>query len=336
MRPMPSSHFSHRLRRWLPWGLKVLLSLLLLVYLFRLINVHRFVSDIANATLWPIAISLAVYVPAQMLDTYRWLFVLRKFDPSATFRALWRPNMAGQFFGQFLPGDVSSDIVRLLAAAPRHQKKTALVLSVVVEKFAMLVVVGAVALLGVWFSHSAMRDRSLELFLMFVIISAAIFFFVLCRYRGKWLSAIANRLPIPGKIRDIIHSISAVSALSFGAGFLVILQGTLQQLIMGVASYLIARGMHISIPLVDWIGIHAIVSIVRNVPVSIGGLGVREGLFALFLRLYGVPIELSTACSLISFFLTTLMAMFVWVGSEGISFFLHMKKDHTSTLVHPS
>ncbi len=318
------------LRRWLPWGLKLLISLLLLAYLFRLINVHRFISDVEDATFWPIAISLAAYIPAQIFDTYRWLFVMRRIDGSATFRSLWRPNIAGQFFGQFLPGDVSSDIVRLLAAAPRHQKKTALALSVAIEKVAMLIVVGMVALFGVWFSHSAIRSFSLELFLALVVLSALCLFVLLCRYRGRGVDHLTRRLPLPAGLRRVVQTLAVVPPLSGGAALLVVLQGMAQQLVMGVASYLIARGMHIDIPLIDWIGIHAIVSIVRNVPVSIGGLGVREGFFALFLRLYGVPIELSTAASLVSFFLTTIMAMCLWGGSEAVAFFLHVKQHRDS------
>ncbi len=60
---------------------------------------------------------------------------------------------------------------------------------------------------------------------------------------------------------------------------------------MSVSNYLAARalGIDIALPVLVWIV--AAVSLINLLPVSVGGLGVREGAYVLLLSQNGVPVS---------------------------------------------
>lgn len=320
-----------RIRQWLFWFLKVILSVALLAWLFRMVDFRQFFSSIRHANVWLLALATAAFIPSQIYDTYRWLYVARQLDASVTFRALFRPNISGQFFGRFLPGDVSADFVRVIAAARRHSGTLAIVLSVTIEKFSMLFVVPAIAFVGMMFAHPALRIPVIFAILgAFLVAGAAIFLF-LALYRGKKLIGWMHRIPwMPARIRRLLDNLSELPRLSLSSCLGIVLFGLGQQLSQGVTSYFIVRGMHLEVPLIDWIAIYSIVTIVRNVPITISGLGLREGLYALFLGLYGVSVAQSTANSLVAFFISTVMVTVAWVLTESVAHILHASEGVTS------
>jgi uncharacterized membrane protein YbhN (UPF0104 family) len=59
-----------------------------------------------------------------------------------------------------------------------------------------------------------------------------------------------------------------------------------------------ARTIAPSLSLFDWFWVNAIVSIVTLLPFSVGGLGIREGVFATVLSLFGIPPENAVALAL--------------------------------------
>ena len=65
-----------------------------------------------------------------------------------------------------------------------------------------------------------------------------------------------------------------------------------------------------------------IINIITLIPISLGGFGVREGLYALFLAPLGVSIEQSTLLSLLSF------SPFIFVGLLGGLFYLFDSYSH--------
>jgi uncharacterized membrane protein YbhN (UPF0104 family) len=83
-------------------------------------------------------------------------------------------------------------------------------------------------------------------------------------------------------------------------------------------AYFVALSMHIHINPLDWIAINAIVSFVQIFPVTIGGLGVREGAFGVILSLYGVPFSQAILFSLTAFILATILTALLWLALDFI------------------
>ena len=73
---------------------------------------------------------------------------------------------------------------------------------------------------------------------------------------------------------------------------------------------LFSHELGIILPLADWCWTVGLVSIAVLIPITFGGVGVREGTFAGVLSLQGVPIEKSIALS-IAVFSISLLAAFI-------------------------
>ena len=74
--------------------------------------------------------------------------------------------------------------------------------------------------------------------------------------------------------------------------------------------YRIARDIGITISYSDWCWIFAAVSVILLLPISFGGVGIREGGFIMLLALFGVSNESALACSLAFFALQVATSLF--------------------------
>jgi hypothetical protein len=78
--------------------------------------------------------------------------------------------------------------------------------------------------------------------------------------------------------------------------------------------YFVALSMHIEIDPVDWIAINAIVSFVQIFPITLGGIGVREGAFGVILSLYGVSFRQAIIFSLTAFTMGAILTTLLWLA----------------------
>ena len=74
-----------------------------------------------------------------------------------------------------------------------------------------------------------------------------------------------------------------------------------------IAVGLMARALGVSLPLAVWFAVVPLVALAMVLPISISGVGVREGGLALLLAPLGVPAEQAVAIGLL-WFLSTIFA----------------------------
>ena len=72
---------------------------------------------------------------------------------------------------------------------------------------------------------------------------------------------------------------------------------------------LIARGVGVALPLSTWFAVVPLVALVMVVPLSINGVGVREGGLVLLLAPTGVPKDVAVAIGLLWFLATILTGL---------------------------
>jgi len=146
----------------------------------------------------------------------------------------------------------------------------------------------------------------------------------LCRYRRDDIPPrtirLSNRLPFARRYMLSLTEWLSLPRISLQRTFIVLALGLGLQLIYTVSSYLMALSMCIVINPVDWAAINAIVSLIQVFPLTIGGLGVREGVCATILALYAVPFAQATAFSLTGFVAMASLTVFGWFALN--SFYL--------------
>jgi len=305
--------------RQLRWLARFVISCALLAVLFSWIDLQAFWQAIQRLNWSFFLFSVLLFYPAQLFAAYRWYFLLLQLGLSPAYNLIVRYTLLGQIAALVLPGQVGGDVVRALALAQHERQVAVPVLSVLIDKLTLLFALFLFALAGLW---STTLARFALLFEVTAVLCVLILFVLvlLCLYRPpiatvrRW----TNQFPVTRKLTPTIQEWVQVPPIPISTLIALFLLSVLWQIINIIGSYLLARAMNIAIAPVDWMALNAMVALVQILPVSLGGLGVREGAWAALLALYNVPPAQSTAFSLISFTAMILLLAFGWAATEWV------------------
>jgi uncharacterized protein (TIRG00374 family) len=151
------------------------------------------------------------------------------------------------------------------------------------------------------------------LFSLFIII-LSFFIILMGKKRGDWLFRLLIKPLIPIKFREKIDK--SVELLyedlpSFRDIIIPFLIGFCVWIIFGLQVYIIAFSFSINIQIIHFIFIYYIASIIGLLPLSIGGLGLREGSLVVLLILFGVPPATTFVISLSSHIIGNIIPGFI-------------------------
>jgi uncharacterized protein (TIRG00374 family) len=231
---------------------------------------------------------LALYTLAVVLSTVRWAQVLQALDIPSDLPPLVSHTLAGMFVSNFLPSTVGGDVLRVTRlAAVNGQRHTSLA-SVVVERltgFLVLPFITLVALLGnPTLLHFGQASR-LTLTLALGTLAALVAILVVVgsprvgeRFAGRsWLGFVSA-----------VHLGLARMRRDPGAALGVLVSALAYQLSMVAAAWMAGHAMGIQVGWSAMMAFIPIVSIAQVLPISVSGLGLREGALVILLVPLGV------------------------------------------------
>jgi uncharacterized membrane protein YbhN (UPF0104 family) len=207
-------------------------------------------------------------------------------------KKLFSLYMIGAFFSSFLPGVVGGDAVKAYYLNKDAKKISLTLASIFMDRYigyVGLITIGAIAfpfVLG-YFGESVYRWTLPFIFVLFIIGSFLFFGLQL----GKRFRVISEFYEYFSLLKTKKHIVISALMLAF-----------IIQLMNYLIVIILASGMGAKIPLLVLFAFLPIVITITALPISIAGLGVREGSFVLLLGLIGVEPEVSTSLSLAWFF----------------------------------
>jgi uncharacterized protein (TIRG00374 family) len=297
--------------------IKLLIGLLLLGIVLSRLDLPTILHSIGSYRAEYVAASAVVFLVSCLVAVLRW----RLFVPQFGFVVLLRLSFIGQLYAMVLPGQVAGEAVKAYRLARGRAQKARLVTSVLIDR-----VIGTLALLcvgaaGSWTSpHVTSPALGLSFCALIAVLCAALFglgipavhllatrFAELLRRVGPRCARMASSMVhFFGVWRDYAMDPFKLVA-SFGLGLVIHC--------LGVAIYaILARDLGIAVALTDWLWIVAIVALAVILPVSIGGIGLREGALVGSLGYLGVQGEEAIALSFGVFALTVLGALIGWLA----------------------
>jgi glycosyltransferase 2 family protein len=299
------------MKRVLLTCLQVAITALLLWWIFRDSAKRTQMVEALRAAdyLWliPGVISLGC---AFLLQTERWRRLLRVQGINLGWWRTFRVYLIGAFFNLFLLGATGGDIVKIYYAMRETlSKKSAALLSVVVDR--MVGMLGLVAItvvlcslrLELLLSHPL--TRALLMGLTFIMVgSLALIAFGFFVERFNLADKLPDWLPMRVAILELSAAFSTYArdpgtiALTFGlslvAHFCIFLSFYFSARAFGEYSGL--TGM------IQLLAVLPIILTIASLPISLSGVGVREGLFQKVLSvLYGTPESLAVMISITGF-----------------------------------
>jgi len=275
--------------------LKVCFSLALLAILLRQVGWQQTLETLGKAR-WPhLAAAFVLYLVGIVVRAYRWRILLNalKMDiPLAKLTALY---FVGTFFNNILPTGIGGDVVRGYKLSKQSKRPIESVGTVLLDRATGLLVLFLIALLALPFSHQLIAPNVAMAILLLCLGSWAGLGLVLRRdWLERWgLLRIMARIK---KLRELYESvytcgpkaISGALAVSFVFNVLLI-----------AVNYLTALSLGVEIPLWYFLLFIPLISFLLVLPISLSGLGVREGGYVYLFAQAGVSAPLALAMSLL-------------------------------------
>jgi uncharacterized membrane protein YbhN (UPF0104 family) len=281
---------------WKSWVLRLAASVVLLAVLFQIVPW----SEVrAHATRLPfqtwLAI-LAIFVAGHGLGVVKWRTLVNACRARVPMRAAVRAYFAGLFANLYLPSIIGGDVLRGALIGRGSGRPEAAVLGGIADRLldiaTMALLVGG-GLLTVGAVVPGAVGQAATALAIVGVLGAALFL------------PLAVRRPLkswPRKARRPIgRSLVALRRLSRSPGsaaFAMLLSIGIQSLFVLLNAW-IGRSIGIDVPLGVWFVAWPLAKLVALLPVSIGGLVVREAALAGVLNQFGVPIALGTVAGLL-------------------------------------
>jgi uncharacterized protein (TIRG00374 family) len=314
---------SKQLKYRISYALRLVIGFVLLWLLLSAIDLEEARRLFYNIRLDWIAAAAGLIAGLRALMSLRWKYVLASQGIDVPFLELLRITFIGTFFGHFMPGGVGIDLVRGYELVRLERRAADVATTLILDRFIGVWSMFAIALLG---AIIATRSDGLSGFVAPLIVIQILFVVgwmlagplarrwsaptdpgetLKARIQAK-LIAMAHSLTDAGRMRTIFPTVAAL-ALTVQLG-------------RCLMYFCIFRAFSAEIAFLDCIALIPIVSVVTLIPISVAGLGVREGALVVLFGLVGVPEEISVSAGLVSHLLYVLVALpgaFLWLSRKN-------------------
>ncbi len=270
---------------------KLIVSLGLIVYLIRLIDWGRAIQAIDDAPRHLVFIALFLSVTRFSFASWRIQVILADNDVHFSYWQAFSGHLLGMFYGILLPGVVGGDIIRIhrCVTQTRCRVGTASV-SVLLER-----VSGVVALIGFLFLAYLLYPSTVlpmlafegTSFVMFVAALGIAALAIFLAGRRRW-AKIFLRLDKQKGVWVFIHSaVQTLETLRTSTLGIVLLLSGLFQATDIVIIFLLSRVLELKLSFIVFFAVIPLVYLATLLPISLGGLGIREGTLVFLLAQYG-------------------------------------------------
>lgn len=223
-------------------------------------------------------------------------------------------NTIVSFYGMFLPAGISGGVIKWYRLSKPSGKRAEVFAALFILKLINLVVIffpGCIALL----INNPFRATS------FVFIPLAAFSIsivgIICIFFTKIIDRLSSRIvinfpygflaPMATLFEKVWKAVTHFRKLPAGESMKLLLAPLLLQGLIAVLFFCVAKAIDLNLPISVLIWTGAMVFLVQHIPISLSGLGLREGALVMLLPHYGVLPAEAMAFSLVLLAYTLLM-----------------------------
>lgn len=250
----------------LKYTLRAIVSISILAYLVSSLDWEA-VSVLRPELLLVILAGAGIFFLAQCTLSLRWKLLLdRIVTGSVSYLYLVRTYTIAQFFNLLMPGSIGGDVVRATSAAASYNisRKTSFTV-VISERLFGLAAIAVMVATGLLIYPMFAKDIGLDEYLAFAAVAGAIIAF----FVAKRLACRSSMIPMSVALALLLISVTA-------------------QLADVLITLFLARYFELEIGFTELLIVIPVVYFVTILPISLGGLGVREGAMVALLASFDV------------------------------------------------
>jgi len=288
--------------------LRFAIAIAIIIFLFTKISIPNVIVSILSAKLHYI-------IPAFIITLFSWLIIsyrLKFFSALqglaiSTFQAL-EINLSVLFYGLFLPGgNLTGGVIKFYKLSRKDNKLSEALVALALDRVFATVALCVVGLLF-WMLSIPEDSNLIVLSMIFILLGLTGFCILIFFDRDhrviKWLLSLTNKVYLSPKLNRFVESLSGLGRIPLRSLIFMIIISIISQLLNVLVFYLLLLSIDLNVPLVSIGWIRSVVVLVTMIPISISGMGLREGSFMLLLGAFGVSDNSAFAYSIIVFAMT--------------------------------
>jgi hypothetical protein len=287
-------------RRWWPLA-RLAIGLTLLGAVIAQVGGGRIVEHLRSIDPWYFGLGCVLLLLGQWLNALRWRWLLAAALPDAPRTSyLYALVIVGMFFNFLLPSTVGGDVVRAEMVKGSVGGRTHAYFSIVVARLLGFLGVLALGVLAVAGAFAAIGWFDLQLTLGAAVVVVPATAFAAWMLSGPDLSRLGSLLPARlaaalQRVQDALADYAAYPGVLWRVFVTAVIANAIGT--VGVV-WALAEGLSIDVPAYFHFIAVPLVMLVALVPVSINGIGLREGAFALLYAKVGVGAGAAVSLSL--------------------------------------
>jgi len=296
---------------------RFLVTLFLFFLLFTFVDLSIFFSIAQNANILLLIFLISFFLILIILKSLKWNIILRGYGIKESLKITSIFYWIGSFFNNFLPSSVGGDSYKFIALNKRWpNQKAAIGSSLVLERLiGIFTMIPFPIMIGWLFLGQNQRfdllywGYSIGFFVIILVMVAGWF---AARHYGndmltKARSSIVRKIFF---IIDVFFSYRDQTGLSLAVLISIVL------FVLSCLFYLLCfRAFGEQIGFMHLIFILPIISVAGAVPISINGLGVKEGLSVFLFSMFGISLEVALAVAL-----TARVLLIIATSTGGIAY----------------
>ncbi len=284
--------------------IRTILTVLLLWFFLSQTDMSLIWDNLSEISLLLVLFIIFLHFVLTLIRSWRWHILLPKYS----FKTLVQLTFIGYFYSMVLPGQIVGEGVKAYKLGKRKKDYTDVVASILVDKYVGIIALLILSCLGMVIAKPPLPQRFINGVFVFTALVVIFPFLLLIKKLFKVLQKIMKKTKkVVPRLKNLLDKIEQLMSslrdymFKLDRLFFVLLLCFVFQTASAVISLLLGNGFGINLNILHWLWIWGVLSIAVLLPVTIGGIGVREGTFVGLLGLFGYLPEQALALSFASF-----------------------------------
>lgn len=298
----------------IPLILKSIVSISVLTLIVKKIGLDNIVNTLEGLNPLYFIMASLLYITSIYVSSIRWRVLLKvEGIDNIRINRLFSLYLIGSFFNNLLPGIIGGDSVRVYYLYKEIHKGSSSLGSVLADRYTGFVALLLLGLLALLIKFREIKGTGLEYVLLIIAILFIVGSILFFRFR------IGDRFATLRGFYDYFHKLFHQPSIFLNSIFC----SVFVQILIVLSVFSISEGMNLEVSLFDIFLLLPVVVAVTTIPISLSGIGLREGAFIILFGKVGLGPETATALSFTWFLsysfasLTGLIFYLQWRSKDG-------------------
>lgn len=287
-------------------------SIILIAVLLASVDIGELAETLGSVAPGLLALAVLVFLVTNMTSVFKWRKVIQAQGASVSWPYLTSVFYMGLFFNNFLPTNFGGDLVRIYKLSRATGNTVDATSSVVLDRasstFALLMIALGAALLELRRLGTTLALTILGMFVVFLLLIGLFASERTARRLARFPVLRADPFGMRRHLKDFYMSVNQFRDQKKTMAAVLALSIVYQALYV-VSVNLLALSLDIHLPVAFYFLFIPIVLAVGMVPLSLNGLGVREGAWVLLFTQAGVPAAEALSMSVLNTLMITAVSM---------------------------